>query len=55
MGEIIALLERGLLDEVAAIYELKELGGKIAGLATRLEAVAVGAGSVEMPDLEEVK
>jgi hypothetical protein len=37
VGEIIALLERGLLDEVAAIYELKELGGKIADLATRFE------------------
>lgn len=37
-AEIVALLERGLLDEVAVIYELKELGGKIADLATRLEA-----------------
>ncbi|MEI6745929.1 MAG: Arc family DNA-binding protein [Methylococcaceae bacterium] len=37
-AELVALLERGLLDEIAAIYELKELGGRIAGLATRLEA-----------------
>ena len=58
-AEIIALLERGLLDEVAAIYELKELSGQIAGLATRFETVAVGVGSVEivkaLPALNESK
>lgn len=40
-AEIVALLERGLIDEIAVIYELKELGGQITGLVSRLEAVKV--------------
>jgi hypothetical protein len=40
--EIIALLERGLLDEIAAIYELKAMGEKIINLTSRLEAADIG-------------
>ncbi len=29
-AEIVALLERGLIDEIAAIYKLKELGEQLA-------------------------
>ena len=36
-AEILELLERGLLDEIAAIQELKVLGGQIADIASRLE------------------
>jgi hypothetical protein len=39
--EIIALLERGLLDEITAIYELKEMGEKIINLTSLLEIVSI--------------
>ncbi len=39
--EIIALLERGLLDEIAAIYELKEMGEKMINLTSLLETVGI--------------
>ena len=36
-AEIVALIERGLLDEVAAICELKELSGHLAMVLSRID------------------
>jgi plasmid stability protein len=38
-AEIVALLERGLLDEVTAIYELKELGKQLAMVLSSIDKI----------------